>query len=330
MKKVFLRFAMFVAIAAIPATVMVSCGDDKDEPKKETPTDPSDPTDPTEPTDPTDTVPVIPIDTVPQTIAVTSISLDSTSLTLIIGEDYTLTATVLPDNATDKTVDWQTSDATKATVAKGKVTAIAAGSVIITAKAGDKTATCAVTIKDPATTDAGVIINGVKWATRNIDEPGKFAATAESAGKFYQWNSQVGWSSTAPIVSTDGSTWDSSWNGNNAAVWETANNVCPAGWRVPTLAEHESLAAVGSEWNTVNGQNGRTFGTVPNTLFLPAAGTRYGPSSALFNAGAGGYYWSSTVGGSTSSYSLFFASGSVTPRYNGSRGHGLSVRCVAE
>jgi formylglycine-generating enzyme required for sulfatase activity len=79
-------------------------------------------------------------------IAVTTISLDSAALTLVIGEDYTLAATVLPDDAIDKTVTWQTSDAAKATVVDGKVTAVAVGTVTITAKAGNETATCVVSI----------------------------------------------------------------------------------------------------------------------------------------------------------------------------------------
>ena len=38
------------------------------------------------------------------------------------------------------------------------------------------------------TTDLGVVINGVKWATRNVAAPGKFATSPEDAGMFYQWN----------------------------------------------------------------------------------------------------------------------------------------------
>ena len=47
----------------------------------------------------------------------------------------------------------------------------------------------------------GVLINGVRWATSNVDMPGTFAANPEDAGLFYQWGSNVGWSSTDPCVS---------------------------------------------------------------------------------------------------------------------------------
>jgi len=44
------------------------------------------------------------------------------------------------------------------------------------------------TLSNDPYTDAGVIINGIKWATRNVDMPGTFAANPEDAGMFYQWD----------------------------------------------------------------------------------------------------------------------------------------------
>ena len=80
-------------------------------------------------------------------IPVTSISLDKTTLTLAEQDTYQLKATVNPDNATDKTVTWSTSNPAVATVSSsGLVTAKAEGSATITAKAGDKSATCEVTV----------------------------------------------------------------------------------------------------------------------------------------------------------------------------------------
>ena len=84
----------------------------------------------------------------PQVVAVSSVSLDKTSVSLNVGESVTLAATVKPDNATNKTVSWSSSNASVASVdASGKVSAVAEGTATITAKAGDKTATCSVTVK---------------------------------------------------------------------------------------------------------------------------------------------------------------------------------------
>mgnify|MGYP002868414868 CR=1 FL=1 len=79
-------------------------------------------------------------------VDVASVTLDESTLTLTAGGDTaTLNATVSPDDATDKTVTWESSDTAIATVDEtGKVTAVGAGEATITAKAGDKTATCSV------------------------------------------------------------------------------------------------------------------------------------------------------------------------------------------
>ena len=83
----------------------------------------------------------------PDVIEVTSVSLNKTSLTLEIGESETLTATVLPSNATDKSVTWTSSAQSIATVANGKITAIGSGTATITATTSNgKTATCMVTV----------------------------------------------------------------------------------------------------------------------------------------------------------------------------------------
>ena len=94
----------------------------------------------------------------PTTVNVTGITLSQTEAAVTIGgETLTLIATVAPDDATDKTVTWTSSDPTVATVANGVVTAVAAGTATITATAtngtedttDDKTATCTITVTDP-------------------------------------------------------------------------------------------------------------------------------------------------------------------------------------
>ena len=91
--------------------------------------------------------------TVTVTNPVTAISLDQTLLSLDAGEWVTLTATVTPDDADDKTVSWSSTDASIATVDNnGKVTGADAGTATITARAGTKSATCWVTVKAPSVT----------------------------------------------------------------------------------------------------------------------------------------------------------------------------------
>ena len=80
-------------------------------------------------------------------ILVTGIKLDADEMKLSVGNVGTLKATVEPTDATDKTVIWTSSSTAVATVdANGNVTGVAAGTATITAQAGDKTATCVVTV----------------------------------------------------------------------------------------------------------------------------------------------------------------------------------------
>ena len=87
------------------------------------------------------------------TVSVTGVSLDKTELSLTVGDTETLTATVAPDNATDKTVTWTSSNSTVATVDQnGVVTAVARGTAVITATAADgsgASASCTVTVTRP-------------------------------------------------------------------------------------------------------------------------------------------------------------------------------------
>ncbi len=87
------------------------------------------------------------------TVAVTGVTLNQNEAQMTVGgETLTLTATVNPDNATDQSVSWSTSDANVATVDNGVVTAVAAGTATITVTTtdGSFTATCAVTVSNPA------------------------------------------------------------------------------------------------------------------------------------------------------------------------------------
>lgn len=99
------------------------------------------------------------------TIPVTAITLNKTATTISAGNTETLSVTaVAPDNATDKTYTWKTSDASIATVDQdGKVTAVAVGTVIIYAEANDGSGVkgnCTVTVSKVVT------INLSDWGER--------------------------------------------------------------------------------------------------------------------------------------------------------------------
>ncbi|HFC9215070.1 hypothetical protein DVX38_05515 [Enterococcus faecium] len=77
------------------------------------------------------------------------VTLNKTTTTLAVGASETLSATVLPADATDKSVKYSSSDEAIATVTpiQGKITGIAAGTATITATtANGKTAVCEVTV----------------------------------------------------------------------------------------------------------------------------------------------------------------------------------------
>ena len=81
-------------------------------------------------------------------VSVTSVTLNKSATTLKINETETLTATVNPSNATNKSVSWKSSDNSVATVENGVVTAIGEGvaTITVTTYDGSKTATCTVTV----------------------------------------------------------------------------------------------------------------------------------------------------------------------------------------
>ena len=82
-------------------------------------------------------------------ITPTSVTLNMAKDTVIVGQSFTLTATVLPNNAGNKNVTWSSSDPSVVSVSGNKLTAIKQGTAIITVKTEDGgfTATCTVTVK---------------------------------------------------------------------------------------------------------------------------------------------------------------------------------------
>ena len=98
-------------------------------------------------------------------IPVQSISLSSSALTLNEGESKTLTATVLPADATNKSVIWTVTPTGIATVVNGTVTASKAGGCTVTAMAGGKSASCSVTVKAAAAEAEATLLYTLSFAT---------------------------------------------------------------------------------------------------------------------------------------------------------------------
>jgi len=264
--------------------------------------------------------------------AVTGVTLDKSNLTLEVGKTENLTATIQPNDATNKAVSWVSSNPVVASVVQGKITAIAEGTATITVTTtdGGYTAECVVTVlfADP---EVGVVINGIKWSTRNVDAPGKFTVNIEDAGMFYQWNRNVGWSATDPRINSNGL---SAWNSSipTGDTWEKVNDPCPRGWRVPTRTELESLASVNNVWTAVYGLNGRMFGSSANTIFLPSVGCRSQNGSLTWVDAA--HYWSATNEeqdwSSRSAWMLYFDRNDVARMIGSARESAKLIRCVAE
>ena len=153
-----------------------------------------------------------------------------------------------------------------------------------------------------------VLINGVKWATRNVDWSGTFVSNPENYGNYY--------------------------------TWEQAKIACPTGWRLPTETEMESLlntTCVTNERATRNGVNGRIFvdKVSGNSVFFPAAGTHLSPDGKFYLEGSSGYYWSSSVGNREHHY---VGNGAIGLRFvdssvfilNSDGAHKFSIRCVSQ
>ena len=138
-------------------------------------------------------------------ISVTSIMLDETSLTKNRGDAaVTLTATVKPDNATDKTITWTSENPAVASVNNGLVSIIGVGTAIITAAANDGSgvkATCTVTVSVP-----GLLA-------------GKFTINASGDQvRFSQGNLQATYNGSSWIWAFAEHQWDYIGNGGDATV----------------------------------------------------------------------------------------------------------------
>jgi len=139
------------------------------------------------------------------------------------------------------------------------------------------------------------MINGVKWATRNVGDSGTFVSSPQDYGNHY--------------------------------TWEEAQNVCPVCWRLPTSEELQKLDSAGSEWTSVGGINGLLFGNGNNTIFLPASGY-FHKGKELFYQGRTAYCWSSTPAPHGSAYFLSGDDDGIIADNSNDKTHKMPVRCV--
>ena len=137
-------------------------------------------------------------------IAVTGVSLNKTSLSFTgTGSSQTLTATVSPSNATNKTLTWSSSNTSVATVSNGVVKAVGFGTATITAKSNNgKTASCSVTVNPiqptgiKATPETSTLygLNGTVKLSANV-------MPSNATNKAVTWSSR---NTSVATVSSDG------------------------------------------------------------------------------------------------------------------------------
>ena len=185
--------------------------------------------------------------------------------------------------------------------------------------------------------------SGLKWATCNVgasqpEEYGDYFAWGEVEPKdYYYWDSYK-WcngSYDTQIKYCNDSYYGYNGFTDNKTTLElsddAANYNWGGSWRMPTFEEQEELRNNCSwEWTTQNGVYGRKVtGPNGNSIFLPAAGYRYG--SSLYNAGSRGYYWSSSLYTDypDDAWDVSFDSSSAY-RNNNNRYYGFSVRPVCQ
>ena len=298
-------------------------------------------------------------------VKVSSIVVTTSKTEINVGESLQLFAEVSPSNATNMKVIWSSNNTNVATVsADGLVTAKQPGTVTITASATDGSGvkanyTLTIVQSNSSTSKYEYVDLGlsVKWATCNVG-----ASSPEDYGDYFAWGETTGYLEGKTIFNWDTYKWMedgySDWShvnkyqcadGQTSAIWykngtfvgdnktvldpedDVAHVKWGGEWRMPTDAEFTELRKNCTwTWTTQNGVIGYivTSKTNGNSIFLPAAGCRYG--SNFRSTGSGGGFWSSSLYTSRSyyAYGLNFSSGSVGRDDYYGRYFGRSVRPV--
>ena len=255
-------------------------------------------------------------------VPVESISLNKTELTLKVGESFQLIATILPENATNKTVSWSMTGARSYQLSldtNGLICGLQACEGTIWVRSAydpaNLYATCKVTVTgggssgtDEEVVDLG-LPSGLKWRSMNVG-----ASKPEDYGNYYAWaetspkSSYTSSNYKYPATSySDGITiykkYDTTPGGDGKIVLEAEDDAATTnlgnGWRMPTFKEFKELRENCTwTWKTQNGVNGMLV-TGPNgkSIFLPAGG--WYDKNGLNKRGSYGSYWTATGDGGT-------------------------------
>ena len=172
-----------------------------------------------------------------------SISLNESSLTLKVGETTTLTATVSPSNATDKTVHWKSTNNSIATVNNGKITAIKSGTATITASTNCncKEAICKVTVinNEQSSTPSTVEVTSIILNKTNVTlEEGKTTTLTATVNPSNATNKNVTWSSDNTGVATINNGTVTAKKAGIANITAKSNNGKTATCKVTITHEH--------------------------------------------------------------------------------------------
>jgi len=249
-----------------------------------------------------------------KTVHVTGISLDKTSLDLVIGETYTFVAAISPDNASDKNLEWLIDGNSVATLKDGLVTAVAKGKAIITVSAKDGSgvsATCNVVVSIPCPT--GAVDMGfhssegyrIYWATCNVgaslpeDFGGLFAWGETSSKNDYTWDTYK-WANGSETSLTKYNTDAASGTKDDLTTLEAEDDVASIilgnPWRMPTSKELQELVDnCDTEISDVNGHICWEFKSKKNgaCIYFPLPGW-YNGTKIVANSAAG-HYWSASI-----------------------------------
>lgn len=278
-------------------------------------------------------------------VKVESIEFNKTNISLGVGRIKSLIYTVLPENATNKSLTWSSSDPAIATVnaTTGKVEGKAVGQVIITATANDGSdvkGTCQVTVEKELIT----------WATGSLvaKEGGgcKIGAPGDH-GLYFQFGSLIGWSGGANGDGTgiapnglaleakaipngyEGTpSWNNNWTGDPATenvrigTGDPCKYYLGGTWRLPTSDEYEKMF---DDWDWDDSSKSATISGLD--LVFPASGFRTLDGGSLKYVGVQGEYWSASRLDSSWGYALYFLSSFVELSAT-TQAVGHSVRCV--